>query len=139
MSRVPVLAAVALGGAVGSVLRHGISVGWPTPPAGFAWSTFLVNVLGCAAIGILMVLLTELPTTGQAPRLARPFLGIGVLGGFTTFSTHVLDAWNLIAHGRGVLAAVYTGGTVVTALLAVLLAIVGTRVLVRSRLREAAR
>jgi fluoride exporter len=60
-------------------------------------------------------------------RLVRPFLGVGVLGGFTTFSTYVGESRALLAAGRAATGFGYLGGTVVAALLAVELGVVGTR------------
>src|ERR687886_614869 len=60
------------------------------------WAILSTNVSGCLLIGVLMVLVTEVWTTH---RLLRPFLGTGVLGGYTTFSTYAVDAQHLIAAG----------------------------------------
>ncbi|HEV7652777.1 MAG TPA: CrcB family protein [Actinophytocola sp.] len=92
----PVLGVVALGGGLGALARYGLTVLLPTPPGGFPWATFLVNVLGCLLIGVLMVPVTEVHA---AHRLVRPFLGVGVLGGFTTFSTYALEVHSLLRPG----------------------------------------
>jgi CrcB protein len=111
-----VLAAVAAGGALGAAARYGLAVAWPTPAAGFPWTTLLVNLAGCAVLGAVMELLAGL----TAPhRLARPFLGTGLLGGFTTFSTYAVETRDLLAAGRFGLAAAYVVGTLVGALAAV--------------------
>lgn len=124
-----VLAAVAAGGAIGSVLRWSTSLVWPGPA-----STFLVNVLGCLAIGVLMCVITELVTPH---RLLRPFLGVGVLGGFTTFSTYVTDALRL-ALSAPLAALGYLLATVLCCLLAVFVGMTATRALSRGLRREAA-
>src|SRR5204862_7063863 len=111
----PVLAVVAVGGGLGAVARYGAGQLWPTPPGGFPWATFAVNVLGCLLIGVLMVLITEV---WSAHRLARPFLGVGVLGGFTTFSTYAVDIQQLVAAGAARAALAYLAGTLVAALAA---------------------
>jgi fluoride exporter len=121
-----VLAAVAAGGVVGAAARHGISVAMPHGPDGWPWSTFLINASGCLLIGVLMVLILEV---WVANRLVRPFLGVGVLGGYTTFSTYGVEAQQLIGAGRPGLALAYLGATVVAALVAVLLGISATRAL----------
>lgn len=111
------VAMVALGGGLGSAARYGAGELWPTGPAAFPWTTLAVNVAGCAAIGVLMVLITEART---AHRLVRPFLGAGVLGGFTTFSTYAVDVQRLVAEeGRAAAGAGYLVLTPVTALAAV--------------------
>lgn len=124
-----VLAAVAAGGAIGSVLRWSTSLVWPGPV-----STFLVNVLGCLAIGVLMCVITELITPH---RLLRPFLGVGLLGGFTTFSTYVTDALRL-ALSAPLAALGYLLATVLCCLLAVLVGMTATRALSRGLRREVA-
>ena len=111
-----VVAAVAAGGALGALARYGIATAIPTPPNGFPWATFLINVVGCLLIGVLMVLVTEVFTRHH---LLRPFLGTGVLGGFTTFSTYVVDAQHLVDGGRAALGLLYLAGTLVAALAAV--------------------
>jgi CrcB protein len=113
----PVLAVVAVGGALGAVARYGAAVLWPTARGAFPWTTFLVNVLGCALIGVLMAVVAELRP--RTHRLVRPFLGTGVLGGFTTFSTYALDVRALLVAGRGVAAGACLFGTMAAAVLAV--------------------
>ncbi|WP_188990230.1 fluoride efflux transporter FluC [Saccharopolyspora thermophila] len=119
-----VLAVVAVGGAIGSLLRYGAALAWPGP-----WSTLLVNVVGCLAVGALMHVITELVTTH---RLVRPFVGVGVLGGFTTFSTYVADAVHLVFDHRPALALAYLVGTVVACLAAVVAGMVAARVASRA-------
>lgn len=115
-SRWPVLAVIAAGGALGALARHGVQAALPDAPGGFPWATFLVNVSGCLLMGVLMVVITEVRT---AHRLVRPFLGVGMLGGYTTFSTYVVDAQRTVAAGAPVTALAYLGATLVAALLAV--------------------
>jgi len=92
----PVLAAVSAGGVVGALARHGLQQALPLWPDGFGWVTFGINIFGCLLMGVLMVRITEV-WTGN--RLLRPFLGVGVLGGFTTFSTYVLEVQQAIGAG----------------------------------------
>ncbi|MDG4795843.1 fluoride efflux transporter CrcB [Micromonospora sp. WMMD1082] len=118
------LLAIAVGGVVGSLARHGLSVAVPHPPDGFPWATFTVNVSGCLLIGVLMVLITEAWT---APRLVRPFLGVGVLGGYTTFSTYAVEVQQAVAVGAARTALWYLAGTLVAALTAVRVGMTLTR------------
>ena len=84
-----VLAAVAVGGVLGAEARYGLSLAVPHVPGTWPWSTLLTNVSGCVLIGVLMVLITE---RWRVHPLTRPLLGVGVLGGYTTFSTYAVDA-----------------------------------------------
>ncbi|WP_435799243.1 FluC/FEX family fluoride channel [Streptomyces misionensis] len=112
----PVLAAVAAGGALGACARYGAALLWPTGAAAFPWTTFWVNVTGCAAIGVLMAVITDLRV---GHRLVRPFLGTGVLGGFTTFSTYVVDIERLTGAGRATTGLLDLAATILGALAAV--------------------
>ncbi|MCT9089016.1 fluoride efflux transporter CrcB [Streptomyces sp. ASQP_92] len=112
----PVVAVVALGGALGACARYGASLLWTTAPEAFPWTTLLVNAAGCAVLGVFMVLLTEVWT---AHRLVRPFFGTGVLGGFTTFSTYTVDIQKLLSAGRPRTALGYLALTLLAALAAV--------------------
>ncbi|MFI7702472.1 fluoride efflux transporter CrcB [Nonomuraea sp. NPDC049480] len=112
----PVLAAIAAGGALGALARHAVQVALPAPPGGFPWATFWINVSGCLLIGVLMVLITEVR---QAHRLARPFLGVGVLGGYTTFSAYAVDFVRLVQDRAPVTGLAYLAGTMAAALAAV--------------------
>lgn len=126
----PVLAAVSAGGVLGALARALLSRRFPPPPDGFAWVTFAVNVSGCLLIGGLMVLVSEL-WTGR--RLLRPFLGVGVLGGYTTFSGYVLDAERGYAAGSPGPATAYLLATPVAAVLAAYLGSRLTRAAIRPR------
>lgn len=107
LSPVPAAAAVAVGGAAGALARWGVGVLAPPGP----WPTFTINVVGCLLIGVLIA---------RAPEasIARPLLGTGVLGGFTTFSGYAVDGTQLLAGGRYGAAGLYLGGTLVAAVLA---------------------
>lgn len=108
--------AIAAGGVVGAEARYLVSQAMPHAATGFPAATLVVNVSGSLVIGALMVLLLELTSPH---RLARPFLAIGVLGGYTTFSTFAIDAERLVADKEPVLALVYVAATLVSCLVAV--------------------
>ncbi|MFJ9467128.1 fluoride efflux transporter CrcB [Streptomyces caniferus] len=130
----PVIGAVAAGGAIGATARYGAALLWPTDSGAFPWTTLAVNAVGCALMGVLMVVITEVR---PAHRLVRPFLGTGVLGGFTTFSTYAVDIQRLTDAGRPAAALAYLAGTVLVALTAVWGAVTGTRALLELRRRTA--
>lgn len=128
---IAVLAAVAAGGAAGAAARYLIGAAWPTPVGTFPASTLAINVLGCALIGVLMVLITDV---WSRPRLLRPFLGTGVLGGFTTFSTYTVDIQRLVTGAHPGPALLYLALTPIGALLAVWMTATTTRRLVNWRI-----
>lgn len=119
-----VIAVIAFGGGLGAMARYGMAEWMPTRPGLFPWGTFATNVSGCFAIGVLMVLVTEV---WSAHRLARPFLGTGFLGGFTTFSTYAVETRNLLQPGTAGTAFVYLAATLCCALLAVTVGTAGAR------------
>jgi CrcB protein len=93
-----------------------ISEALPGTSHGLPFGTLVVNVSGCLLIGLLMVSIVE---ARRPHRLIRPFLGIGLLGGYTTFSTYTVETQRLIQAGDPRVAFAYFGGTVLAALLAV--------------------
>lgn len=119
-----VVAVVALGGAAGASARYGASLLWPTPAGAFPWTTLTVNVIGCAVIGVFMVVISDV---WAAHRLVRPFFGTGVLGGFTTFSTYAVDIERLVDGDRARTGLAYLGLTLLAALAAVWSAVWLTR------------
>jgi len=108
------LLSVAAGGALGASARWGVSFIVPFPLA-----TLAVNVLGSFLIGVVWVLL--------GPRWL-PFLMVGVMGGFTTFSSFSLDMFRLVEDGRSGLALVHLLGSVALPLAAVWLGVMAARV-----------
>ena len=112
--------AVAIGGAVGSMLRYAVSVGLyrmtgQTVPAAVA----AVNISGCLVIGILAGMIAGGRWAPAAT--TRAFVFVGLLGGFTTFSSFGLDTVTLARDGRPLLAAMNVLGQVALGLLAVIL------------------
>ncbi|MBB5137555.1 CrcB protein [Thermocatellispora tengchongensis] len=122
------LAVISLGGVLGALARYGLGVAFPRFPGEFPWTTFAVNVCGCLLIGVLMVAITEV---WDAPAWVRPLLGVGVLGGFTTFSTYIVDTGQLLTAGAPREALLYLVATPVMALAAVWAGSAATRTVAR--------
>ena len=119
----------ALGGALGALARWAVTTALPHTPGAWPWATLLVNLTGCLAIGALLaVLLARFP---DSPWL-RPFFAVGVLGGYTTYSTFAVDVVQLARSGRGLLALTYVLASVLGGLLAVVLGLLAGRAAVRA-------
>jgi CrcB protein len=101
---------------LGSLGRYAVGLAVPHDVGAFAWSTFLVNVTGSMAMGVLVVWVLSMD---EPHPLLRPFLGVGVLGGWTTFSSFTLDAHTMATDGRPLLAATYVVASFVVGLVAV--------------------
>jgi len=107
---------VATGGAIGAGLRHLVSrAALALAPASFPWGTWVINITGCFAIGIV----AGLANAGSLSPSARLFVATGILGGFTTFSAFGLEAHTLLTAGRVPAALVYVLGQVVVGILGV--------------------
>jgi CrcB protein len=122
----PVVVVVAIGGVIGALARYYAGRAWHDAPAQFPWTTLGINVVGCALLGVLMVLVTE---RGPVNPLLRPLLGTGVLGGFTTFSTYTVDLQRELAAERYGQALGYGTLTLIGAVVAVFAATAATRTL----------
>lgn len=110
-----VLLAIGAGGALGSVARYGLTLAAPTSAGGFPWATWGVNVSGALALGILATLVIERwPPT----RYVRPFVGIGVCGGYTTWSTFMTDTTSLARDGHTAVMVGYVAATLTAGLAA---------------------
>lgn len=101
---------VMLGGAIGAMLRYGLGTwvqGFLGP--GFPWSTFLINITGSFLIGLVLRLSLE----GALSPEWRLFLAVGMLGGYTTFSTFSWETLTLVQQGEWLKAFLYVTGSVV--------------------------
>ena len=114
-----------LGGGVGALLRFGLA-GVVQARAGesFPWGTLVVNVVGCFAIGVLATAFEERSVLSPELRVA---LLVGVLGGFTTFSTFGLETWRLLEDAELARALANVLGSVAAGLVAVVLGVIVTR------------
>lgn len=120
---------VAGGGAFGSWLRFVVGRGWtaalgPVRAGTFPYGTLTVNILGSLLMGLLVGWLARFDTGTEAPRL---LLAIGLLGGFTTFSSFSLDVITLIERGAIGTAAFYTGLTLIAGFASLFLGLIMMR------------
>lgn len=110
------LIAISLGGALGSLGRYAVELAVPHEGGGFPWATLIVNISGAFAMGVLIGYLIDRP---GVHRLARPFVGVGFLGGWTTFSALAVDVVELTHTGHAQAAIIYVGSTFAVGVLAV--------------------
>jgi fluoride exporter len=120
---------VALGGAIGSVLRYQVGRGMtrvlgPAVVTAFPWATLAVNVLGSFAMGLLAGWLARQGNAGEPYRL---LIGVGLLGGFTTFSAFGLELMLLIERGQAGQAFLYAAISVLAGLSAVYMGLIAMR------------
>ncbi|HZN19206.1 MAG TPA: fluoride efflux transporter CrcB [Micromonosporaceae bacterium] len=128
-----VLAVISAGGVAGALARYALGVAFPYSPGGLPWSTFGINVSGCLLIGVLMALVSD---ARRLHPLLRPFLGTGLLGGYTTFSSYIVEIQHLVAAGATRTALAYLAGTLISALAAVYAGTALTRLAVRGARRR---
>ena len=118
------LAAVFVGGAVGTLARAGLEALAAPDPGHWPWPTFIVNIVGAFLLGYFVTrLLERLPTSSYR----RPLLGTGLCGGLTTFSTMQVETIKMLEHRHYGLAIGYTVASVAVGLLAVYVATALTR------------
>ena len=108
----------ALGGALGALARWAIAEALPFSPPGWPWATLLVNLAGCFLIGLLLAVLAG---RSPEPPWARPLVGVGVLGGFTTYSAFAVEVVRLVEDAAPARAAGYVLASVVGGVAAVVL------------------
>jgi CrcB protein len=115
---VPVSLAVALGGAIGSLARYGLDRLIERRSLSlFPWATFTINATGCLLIGFAIAALVD---RHHLPAWLRLGVAVGVLGGYTTFSTFAQETLDLIEEGRIPLALLYALASVSLGVVAVL-------------------
>ena len=106
----PVYLAVAVGGALGALGRYSLDRAIERRSVSvFPWSTFLINVSGCLAIGLVIAAVVDRP---RAPLWLRTGLVMGLVGGYTTFSTFAQEGLDLVEEGHAGLAFAYAAASV---------------------------
>ncbi|GAA1465452.1 CrcB family protein [Nocardiopsis exhalans] len=111
----PLVAAVSAGGALGALTRHGLDVLWQPAASGVSWTILAINISGSLLIGLLMELITHRRPDN---RFVRPFWGVGLLGGYTTFSAYAMDTVTALERGEPRVALAYLFLTLAGALTA---------------------
>jgi fluoride exporter len=107
--------AIFCGGIVGALVRTGLSQAFPVRPGSWPWPTFAVNIVGAFLLGYFVTRLQErLPTSAYK----RPFLGTGVCGALTTFSTMQVELFKMVQAARWGLALGYAAATIIAGFVA---------------------
>jgi CrcB protein len=122
-------ALVAVGGAAGTLTRHGIAEALDADRL-FPLATFLVNVTGSFALGALLAALLVRDHSAPANRL-RLLLGTGFLGGYTTYSALAVETDTLLRGDHVALGLTYAAGSVVAGVLAAYAGVASARAVVR--------
>jgi CrcB protein len=121
---------VAAGGAAGSALRYlaGRFVGMLAGPGNsFPWGTLSVNILGSLLMGGLLGWLARGSTDGQMAETLRLLVGVGLLGGFTTFSAFSSELVTMLHRGQAGLAVGYLAASVIAGMAAVIIGLVAAQ------------
>ena len=126
-ARPAVLAVILLGGFLGTLARYEVERAWPTPAGHFPTATFVINTSGSFLLGFVLTVVLERLGPSRYRHL-RPFAATGLLGGWTTYSTLVVEAVTLGKAGDVALAGGYLAATLVCGVTAVALGIALGRV-----------
>ncbi len=113
------IAAIFLGGFLGSLIRTALAHGFPVTAGQWPWPTFTVNMLGAALLGYLIA---GSERSGSRSMYGRSFVGIGLCGALTTFSTMMVELLGMLESSRWVLAGGYAAASIAGGLAAVALA-----------------
>ncbi len=116
-----------LGGAIGSGGRYLAGAAWLRAAGpGYPYGTLFVNLAGGLLMGLLAGALSRVSVAGEPWRL---FLGVGVLGGFTTFSSFSLETWAMLSRGEVMAAVGYAAVSVILSVAMLALGIQAVRIL----------
>lgn len=121
---------VALGGAAGSVLRYHAGrfvSGLAGPGNAFPWGTLAVNIAGSLVMGVLVGWLARGTLAEETAESARLLIGVGLLGGFTTFSAFSAELVTMLHRGQAGLAAGYAAASLVAGMAAIIIGLVAAQ------------
>lgn len=118
---------VMTGGAIGAAARYGLARAMPSVPTGWPWPTFIANVIGGLLMGLVAAFVLR---DGGVDENVRLFVGVGILGGFTTFSAFSLEMAQMVERGEVALAGGYALASVLLALLALFAGLALGRVII---------
>ena len=116
--------AAAIGGVIGALARHGVDLVFPPETEERPLATSVIHLTGAASLGIVLeaaITFAPDPAANSFARRLRPFLITGVLGGYTTFSTYMVEAHGLVTSDRAPLALLYVFGSLVAGVICVVL------------------
>ncbi len=119
---------IAIGGALGAIARYLIEKFFPSPPGTIPWATLIINISGSFLLGVVVTLTTEI---WDPSPYKRAFLGVGFCGGYTTFSTWMVESALLINEAKVSLALGYVLISLVLGVIAVYIGIVLVRLVGR--------
>ena len=105
-----------MGGVLGACARYELALAMPAPRGAFPTATFVINVTGSFALGVLLTVMVE---RWRPNEYVRPLVATGVIGAYTTWSTFMTDADNLVKAGYPGMAAGYVAASLAAGLLAV--------------------
>ena len=114
---------IMLGGAIGTAARASLEAWLPPSPTGLPWVTLAINLLGSHLLGLLLGALPGAGPDRGLRRAVRLTLGTGILGGFTTYSTFIIETADRLRSGQALLALAYLVGSVAACLAAAALGI----------------
>ena len=109
---------IMLGGALGTAARAALETLFPPAPAALPWTTLTINLIGALVLGVLLEALSAAGPDRGVRRAMRLILGTGILGGFTTYSTFMVETADRLRSGHALLAIAYLVGSVIAGLLA---------------------
>lgn len=121
---VDLFVAVAIGGVIGASARWGLSEVIATPRDQWPLPTFIINLTGAFILGLVIEFATAYapdPGASTFARRLRPFVVTGILGGYTTFSTYMVEAHGLVLEGRSAMAGLYIFGSMIAGVLCVVI------------------